>query len=264
LHRRYLLVAAGAAVVSGLPVVSAAAADPAARGRTGGEPARRHGPAPVVDWEWVGGFVTPAWTALRPAQLVAYADGRGIADAERQLRLDRADLGALRAHLATVLADPANLRRRPGAPIIMDAPDTVFAVRTDTGRVYRAQVAALGESRTGRAYPHPLYALLDHLEAVRRRVRATGADYRPAAVRLVVAAVAPPGPSGVRPWPSGVPVPTLDPNLGIGVQNLRGDAARAVAHAIPRGRPASGPWAPYRTTDGRLLSAAWRYLLPHE
>jgi hypothetical protein len=221
----------------------------------------RYRPVPVVEWALVGGFVAPAFVVLRPARLVAYPDGVAIADADRTLRLSRAELDVVRRHAANVLGNPANLRRRRGAPIIADAPATLFRASAPDGRRYRAQVEALEESRADRAYPRPLYGLLDRLTGVHGRVVTSGQPYRPDAVLLVVVG-ADPDPGTVPAWPDGVPVPALDGPLPYGLARLRGAVARRLVNAIPQGDP--WQWPAFRTPDGRVLRAAWRRLLPHE
>ena len=218
-------------------------------------------PAPVLSWEHVGGFLVLGHESLRPARLVAYADGLMIADARRALRLRRGDLDALRWYTAGILRDPANLRRRPGAPVLADVPATRLAVRPPRGRGYVAHLEALDETRADDAYPHALYVLADRLAANRRRVLAAGSAYRPDAVRLV-AADGGPGTGPIRAWPAGIPVPTMGSDALVGVADLRGSVARAVVRAVPLSD--HGQWATYRTGDGRVLQAAWRRLLPHE
>jgi len=215
---------------------------------------------PVVEWEWVGGFVGPGVATARAPRLVAYADGLAIADAGRQLRLDRRSLTELRRQMAAVLADPASTRRRPGAPVIADAPAARFAVHAANGRHFTAAVDGLEESRPQHAYPQRLYALSDRLSKVRLRVTSRGAPFEPAAVRLVAVVDSAPGSSGAARWPRGIPVPAIAHDAYIGQVDLRGPAARTVKRSIPR----RSPWPEYRTADGRVLRVSWRFLLPHE
>jgi hypothetical protein len=162
---------------------------PCPRGRPTRPPAARRVGNRSAGTAWHPSSTGNGWADSRPGMdgTAPTAGGRLRQRTRHRRRRAPAKAGPCRprrgcAHLAAVLADPANLRRA-GAPVIMDAPDTVFAVRTDTGRVYRAQATAIEESRTVRSYRHPLYALLDHLEAIRRLVNATGTDYRPAGRR---------------------------------------------------------------------------------
>jgi hypothetical protein len=252
MDRRSFLGSAGTAVAA----ATILGARPAAADETGNPTPT----GPVVDWEWVGGFVTPGVTALRAPRLVAYPNGLTIADADHESRLDREDLSDLRRHLVTVLADPASTRRRPGAPVIADAPATRFAVRAAHGTLYTADVEGLDEYRPGHAYPKRLYRLSDHLSAVHRRVLSTGATYEPAAVRLVAVVDSGSAPSTAAAWPRGIPVPTISPDAMVGQLALRGP----VAHAVTRSFPRRDPWPEFRSSDGRLLRASWRFLLPHE
>jgi hypothetical protein len=226
----------------------------------GVRPVAADGIRPVVDWEWVGGFVGPGVDVLRAPRLVAYPNGLLIVDADRQSRLDGARLRDLRRRMVTVLADPASIRRRPGAPIIADAPTARFAVRAADGVLYTAEVNGLDESRPVHAYPQRLYRLSDHLGVIHQRVLAGGTAYRPAAVRLVAVVDSTSAPSTAAPWPSGLPVPEIPRDGFVGRIDLRGDPARVVIQRIPH----RNLWPRYRTADGRLLRAAWRFLVPHE
>jgi hypothetical protein len=217
---------------------------------------------PVFSWELVGGFVPPIVTMLSAPRLVVYDDHTAVADAARRLRLNGAMLAEVRFRAIEVLADPANLRRRPGAPVIADAPATRFeALAMHGARRYRAVVEALAEYRDQHAYPQPLYDLLDLVTELRTRILATGRPFRPAAVRLVVVRVDQAN-DPVGDWPSGVPVPVLDPISGMGHEDLHGRTARRLTYAVQA--TATWSWPTLRTADGTLLLAAWRYLLPHE
>jgi hypothetical protein len=221
-----------------------------------------HAIAPVVSWEWVGGFLLPGFAALRPARLVAYRDGQTVADAVRTLMLGDRELQALRRHMSTVLRDPANTHRRPGAPIIADAPETRFTVKASSGARYTAQVDALQGSPTHDAYPPALYQLLDQLTRLHHRVLARGAAYRPNAVRLLAVADTAHPPATTAGWPVRIPLPPIRANALYGRRDLRGATAREVVRTIPHNDLL--PWPLYRTTDGHAVRAAWRYLLPHE
>jgi hypothetical protein len=254
--RREFLAKAGAITIvtaSGAGAVAIGA--PSAEAGTGAYPRR-----PLVDWELVGGFLAPGFAALRPARLVAYPGGLAIADAERHLQLRQWELDSLRRHAVAVLRNPANGRRRPGAPIIADAPATLFRARGAADKRYAIQAEALEESRRDHAYPRPLYALADHLSAVHHRLISAGRTYRADGVRLV--AVPAEGASGALTWPAGVPAPAISPTVGFGQSDLHGAPARTVTREIARRDP--WDWPAYRTADGRILRVAWRYLLPHE
>ena len=259
-RRAFLRNAGGLAVFGGAVVLLPGEADAAGR-------------LPVFSWDRFGGFVAPGTNPLAAPRLVLYADGTAIADATRFLRLGARTRAEIRHRAVDVLSHKANLRRRPGVPVIVDAPQTRFEASGPHKR-YSGVVDALEEYRGHRAYPKPLYDLLDDAAKLRDRVLTSGKLFRPAAVRLVVVLLDPPiGPSGpaaapsdlngsVKTWPAGVAVPAVDANSRTGQADLRGDAARRVVDGI--GTPASGVWQTFRTAKGTLLQAAWRYLLPHE
>lgn len=264
MNRRSLLLGAGAvgltAAVGGAAIAVAAPQD---------TEAGRH-PQPLLTWELIGGFVPAGWNALRPARLAAYDDGTVIADATRRLQIGQGTLRSLRTHATAVLRDPANTRRRPGAPMVADLPSTVFTVRGN-GRRFRAQFEGLEETRSDNTYPPASYSLLDHLAQLRDRTLRLGTPYRPDAVRLIAVRlepVRPPQPTGpdprpdVLPWPTGVPVPHLDKDEFVAQLDLRGRQARALIRAVPR--PDQGQWPVLRTEDGKQYQVNWRYLLIHE
>jgi hypothetical protein len=223
-----------------------------------------HRPTRIFGWDMVGGFVPASWNLLRAPRLVVYPDRTAVADATHVVTLYATVVEELRDRAITVLLDPRNLRRRPGSPVIADAPATHFEARETRGihpQHVEATIDALEAYREQHAYPQPLYGLADDAEAVRRRTVATGQAYRPDAVRLVVMKLEKPeGP--VRPWPHGVPVPPLESNGWVGHADLRGPAARTVARTIPG--PTADKWTQFRAPDGTYLSASWRYLLPDE
>src|SRR5262249_54294833 len=159
-------------------------------------------------WERFGGFVAPGTDPLAPPLLAVYRDGLAVADATRSMWLSSRDSAEIRQRAVDVLSRPANLRRRRGAPVIVDAPQAPFTA----GR-YTGVVDALEEYRGHRGYPKPLYDLLDEAGALRERVLNRGRLFRPAAIRLVVVRLDEPPPgSSPRPWPVGVAIPPIDAN----------------------------------------------------
>ncbi|MDG6104240.1 hypothetical protein Daura_11630 [Dactylosporangium aurantiacum] len=256
MNRRSLLLGAGAvgltAAVGGAAIAVAAPEDTEAGRRS----------QPLLTWELTGGFVPAGWNALRAPRLVAYDDGTLVADAARRVKVGQGTLRSLRNHATAVLRDPANTRRRPGAPMIADVPSTVFTVRGN-GRRFRAQFEGLEETRADRAYPAAAYSLLDHLSQLRDRTLRTGSPFHPDAVRLVAVLLDPAQrPTVVAPWPAGVPVPQLDRDEFVAQLDLRGRQARALLRAVPHPDPAQ--WPVLATADGRRFQVNHRFLLPHE
>jgi hypothetical protein len=244
-ERRTLLRGAGGLVVLGGAVALPGAAD-AADGRR------------IFGWERFGGFVGPGTDPLAAPRLAVYSDGLGVADATRSMWLSGRVKAEIQHRAVDVLSHPANLRRRRGAPVIVDAPQTRFTTGRSTG-----VVDALEEYRGHHAYPKPLYDLLDAAAALREQVLNNGKLFRPAAVRLVVVRLDEPDhdepPSVVvKPWPVGVTIPPIDDNGRTGQADVRGAAARRVMAAM------TGTWQVFRTRRGTVLQAARRYLLPDE
>ncbi|WP_433615158.1 hypothetical protein ACQP2P_10730 [Dactylosporangium sp. CA-139114] len=258
MNRRSLLLAAGAVGVTTVVGGAGAAAAIAA-----GDPEGSRTPRPMLTWELVGGFVPAGWSALRAPRLVAYDDGVLIADAGKRLRIGQGEVRSLRNHATTVLRDPANARRRPGAPMIADVPSTVFTARTN-GRKFSLQFEGLEETRRDRAYPTPAYSLLDHCTQLLDRVNRAGTAWHPDAVRMIVVLLdaAQPVTTPVRAWPAGVPVPQLRKNEFLAQQDLRDRQARALQRAVPHADTVQ--WPVFRLPDGRRAQINWRFLLPHE
>ncbi|GAA0728608.1 hypothetical protein GCM10010199_41920 [Dactylosporangium roseum] len=267
MNRRSLLVAAGAiGLTTAVGGTGVALAEPESSIETALESMAGHRPQPVLLWELTGGFVPAGWNALRPARLAAYDDGVLIADATRRLRVSPGTLRSLRNHTTTVLRDPANARRRPGAPVVADVPWTVFTARTP-GRRYSLRFEGLEETRQDRAYPTPVYSLLDHVTRLRDRTTEVGSAWRPDAVRMIAVMLDPAQPTGGTgtqpvPWPAGVPVPHPGKDEFVALLDLRGRQARALVRAVPHPDPAQ--WPVFRAPDGMRMQVNWRFLLPHE
>ncbi len=241
MDRRSLLTGVAAAgLVIGLPGPASAA------------PAR-----PVLEYGYAGGFVPPGFDALRAPVLVVYRDGTAIADAARRWWLR--DTNRLVRQAVAVIRDPANGKATldPDDPQIADAPDTYFQAG---GR--RLSAYALDTYREYRAYPAATYALYDALEKAATAVRMHGDHYHPAAIKLVAVSLDT-AEGEIRPWPRHVTPPSFaSPDHWQSVTHLRGPAARAAIRALPHDDPAD--WPVYRLPTGRLITASWRHLLPHE
>jgi hypothetical protein len=245
-RRRFLV--ATAAVAGGIAVP----ADPASAA-----PGRR----PVAVWEDEGGFVPAGYLPLRPPQLVVHDDGLVIADASRYRQLRPGRVDDFVDFAIEVLSNRANGVKRPGAPIVADVPTTRFTARRGR-RSWTIGAEALAVLREHKAYPRPLYELLDRFTAHRDQTLRTGRAYAPHAVRLVTVRVEQPPTTPAPPWPAGVPAPVPSPDRVSRTTDLYGNAARAAVRGIPH----KDAWSftTFRTRDGRFLSAAWRRLLPHE
>jgi hypothetical protein len=252
MDRRSLLYLAGAAVAA--PLAGATAAEAAA---TAPRPSR------VFSYERFGGFVGVGIGPLTAPRLVVYSDRTAIADATSVVRLRGPQPPELPKRAVTVLSHPANLRRKPGVPVIADAPSTRFRATGPNHRPLEGVVEALEEYRDQHAYPQPLYDLLDDALGLRAHIIERGDAYRPSAVRLVVVLIDHvDGP--VKAWPAGVPVPHIGQDSRSGQADLRGGAARQVVRGIGTPPPDHGVWQAFRTPKRVLVQAAWRYLLPDE
>ncbi|GAA0963133.1 hypothetical protein [Virgisporangium aurantiacum] len=243
-----------AAAVAGT-VAGAGAAVPAIAGTSS---------RPVALWEELGGFVPAGYLQLRPPQLAVYGDGLVVADAAEYRRLRRGALNEFVDFAASVLRNPDNGVKRPGSPVVADVPATKFTARRG-GRTWSISAEGLAVLREQRAFPRPLYDLLDEFTDLRDWAL-RGHPFAPAAIRLVTMRVEQPPATPVPPWPADVPVPIPPPDQFSGSVDLYGRSARAAVRAIPHANSHRDAWTftTYRAPNGRYLAAGWRRLLPHE
>lgn len=220
-----------------------------------------HTRRPVVLWEDEGGFVPAGYLSLRAPHLAVYGDGLVVADAARWTRLRGDHLDDLVDDAVDVLSNRANGVRRPGSPAVADVPTTRFTARRG-GRTWSIAAEALAVLREHRAYPRPLYDLLDRVTALRDRTTRAGRVFDPTAVRLVTVRVEQPPGTPVAPWPTGVPALAPTGDRVSRTVDLYGTAARAVVRGVPRAQPWT--FTTFRLREGRFLAAGWRRLLPHE
>ena len=227
-------------------------------------PSRPPDDIPLASWRLDGDLDLPAVRAIRAPILVIFGDGSAIADAAYQSRLDDAALTSLVSHLRSALTDPAATAQHTPEPSIVDAATTVFDIWTGTSTTSVA-VSGLDELRTRGVYGSALYDAQDRLAAVYKTVTSTALPYLSDRVRVVTETVAS-GTGTVTPWPAALALPTqpAGPNTAIRRADLDGDAARSAVRLLTRDLDHKGAWPTYRTADGHLVQASWRYLLPSE
>ena len=216
---------------------------------------------PVALWELSGGFADAAALALRAPRLVIFGDGEAIADAAYRARLDADQLESLATSLTNDLRGPDAQKKPSVTPTIADVPITKVSVWSPAGTL-SFSAEGLDELRADHRYADALYDARDRLATVHKSVSAKAQPYLAARVR-VVAMPAEDGPADPAPWPTDVKLPTADAG-GIRKADLDGDAARGAVRALTRDLDQRGAWPAYRTTDGILVRASWRYLLSYE
>ena len=255
---------------------------------------------PMFEWEKQRGLFPPGVGVMVPPPLAVYGDGEAYADAASHQYLPAEEAKALQTHAAQVLGERANLRRRSAADRPRDAPSDRVRVRTADGRYLTAHLDGWGDDDPGHEFPAALHELYDHVQVLRRRVRADGDPWAADALLLVAvylgadpgepgpspASVPVPGgpgswpvsvpvpggpgpkpvsvpvPGGPGPWPASVPVPGVRPDRRYCETKLAGAKARKVRRDLPRSD--GHGWPSYRTPAGTLIAADWRYSLPHE
>jgi hypothetical protein len=228
--------------------------------------------AALATWDLTGGLTTSGVAALRPPRLVVYGDGDVIADATYRSRLDPDQLRTLANGLADDLRAGASQKKPTPTPTIVDAPVTKVSVWTATGPLsFTAE--GLDELKPDRVYADVLYDARDRLAAVHKTVSATAQPYLATRVRVVAITALvgqaspilgdPSASASVAPWPVGVLLPAPDAQ-GLRRTDLDGDAARSAVRMLTRDLDQRGAWPSYRLTDGTMVRASWRYLLPDE
>jgi hypothetical protein len=259
------------AVLAQAVVVLAAAATGACSPANGADPAEPPTQAPppdrpIASWSLSGGFTMAGVRALRPPRLVIYSDGEAIADAAYRTRLDLDDLQSLLNHLASDLRAPSASPTTSIGPSIVDAPTTVLEA-WDGQAVRTISAYGLDELREEKVYGSAWYDARDRLGQVYKTVTVTAQPYLGAKVRVVTEpVVAGAGGTTTAPWPAHVALPsTPDPsNPDLAREDLDGQAARDAVRLLTRDLDQRGAWPTYRTADGHLVQASWRYLLPTE
>jgi hypothetical protein len=221
---------------------------------------------PVVSWTVTGGFTIAGVAALRPPRLVVYSDGETIADAAYRTRLQPDDLQSLLDHLAADLRAPSASPTTSIGPSIVDAPTTVLSA-WDGNAIRTISVYGLDELRDEKVYGSAWYDARDRLGQLYKTVTATAQPYLGVKVRVVTEPVAP-GTKATSPlpWPAQVALPTApEPsNHELTREDLEGQAARDAVRLLTRDLDQRGAWPTYKTADGQLVQASWRYLLPSE
>jgi hypothetical protein len=268
-HRlsRRTLFSAAAVVLAG---AATAGCDPASGAGAGQSPTTNPPDGtPVASWELTGGAATAGLLALRAPRLVVFADGETIADAAYRSRLASDELRGLLDHLVASLRMPGATKRRSGSPSIVDAPTTVFKVWTGHATL-AASADGLDEQRDNGTYSSALYDARDRFGLVYKNVVATAQPYLADRVRVVTQDAPAATTAEPTPWPAelvvptGSAVPTAGTGSGVRRADLDGQAARSAVRLLTRDLDQRGAWPTYRTGDGRLVQASWRYLLPNE
>ncbi|GAA1525378.1 hypothetical protein GCM10009827_047610 [Dactylosporangium maewongense] len=218
---------------------------------------------PMFEWEKQRGFFPPGVGVLVPPPLAVYGDGEAYADAAAHQYLPAGEAEALRTHAVQVLGKRADLRRRPGFEPPKDAPSERVRVRTADGHYLTAHLDGWGDGDPRHAFPVALHELYDHVQVLRRRVRADGTPWAADAL-LLVAVHLDAEPDGPEPWPASVPVPDVRHDRPYRETKLAGAKARKVRRDLPRSDEDEGVWPSYRTPAGAFIAANWRYSLPHE
>ncbi|MFF5231727.1 hypothetical protein [Dactylosporangium sp. NPDC000521] len=216
---------------------------------------------PMFEWEKQRGLFPPGIGVMVPPPLAVYGDGEAYADAASHQYLPAEEAKALQTHAVQVLGERANLRRRPDADRPGDTPSDRLRVRTADGHYLTAHLDGWGDGDPGHEFPAALHELYDHVQVLRRRVRADGKPWAADAL-LLVAVYLDAEPGEREPWPTSVPAPGVRPDRRYCETKLTGAKARKVRRDLPRSD--EHVWPSYRTPAGSFVAANWRFNLPHE
>lgn len=216
---------------------------------------------PMFEWEVPGGFFPPGVGVMVPPLLAVYGNGEAYADATAHEFLAPDEATSLQAHAVEVLRKRSGTRRLPGHDGPQDAPTDRVRVRTTDGHYLTAHLDGWGDGDEDRSFPQALHDLYDHVERIRKEVRAHGRPWRVDAL-LLVAVQLDAEPGEYAPWPASVPLPDVNADRRYREQRLSGAKARRVRRDLPRS--GDGGWPCYRTPAGAFIAANWRYSLPHE
>jgi hypothetical protein len=264
LSRRTVL----AQAVAVLAAAATSACTPARGASPAGTPTQAPPPdRPIASWSLTGGFMMAGVRALRPPRLVIYSDGETIADAAYRTRLDVDEVQSLLDHLASDLRAPSASPTTSIGPSIVEAPTTVLEA-WDGQAIRTVSAYGLDELRDEKVYGSAWYDARDRLGQVYKMVTVTAQPYLGAKVRVVTEPVVDgvPGTKTATPWPAQLKMPTTpDPsNHDLTREDLDGRAAGDAVRLLTRDLDQRGAWPTYRTADGHLVQASWRYLLPTE
>jgi hypothetical protein len=237
------------------------------------------GSDPVASWRLTGGYTLAGVLTLRPPRLVVYPDGQTIADAAYRTDLSADEVSQLVDDLVADLRGTAVSRRASTGSTIVDAPTTVLTVRSPSG-TFSASAEGLDELRESGGYSDQLYAARDRLDALHRRIVVAGQPYTSERVRVVVDRASQDGASAdhgagapiggasstgaTPPWPVELKLPEKPGQGDALVADLDGQSARDAVRLLNRDLDLNGAWQTYKTVDGSLVRASWRYLLPDE
>lgn len=210
----------------------------------------------VAEWSETGGFTMPGEMMLRPPRLMVYADGTAIADAERSLTLDAAELSSLVGAQRSALAGLGASVKMGAGRGVADATDAVLRVRLADGALQSVTAYAL-EPDLG--YPARLVAAKQRMTELWRRVMDRGTPYASAQVRVVGDPTQYAG-GQASAWPRSVPLPAATPDSwGTKLYVIEATDAGAVKAAWPANR-----WTASTLPDGTVINVSWRYLVPGE
>ena len=165
-----------------------------------------------------------------------------------------------------MLKTPDVAKKRSTFATFAGVPTTILKVWTEHGTL---SVAAdgLDEYRDEKAYADALYDARDQLGEVYKTVAVTAQPYLAGRVRMVTEKVSS-AVSGdaAKAWPAELAMPTAaDPTTAdVHAADLEGQQARDVVRLLTRDLDGRGAWPTYKTADGTLVQASWRYLLPDE
>lgn len=227
--------------------------------------------ARVAELSSVGGNSPFGSLGYQPPEIAVYAGGSVLLGSDFWFQLPQADLQTLLSGLRKDLAGQPAVLTPVGGPAMPDVGDTVLGVQTTGGGYQTVRANALSRRLSGAAYPAPVVAAYNALEALKTsKASQSQTNYVATAVRLAYECPLSTS-SATQFWPDGLPAPTHEKGVDCPeMVTVSGDAvvlARQAClvydSALQDGSAARE--VPYLAENGKgIRTCVWRWALPDE
>ena len=230
-----------------------------------------HG-ARVAEVSDVGGESPFASLGYQPPEVAVFADGSVVLDGEMWFHISQSDLSTLLSGLQKDLAGQPAVLTPAGGAAMPDVGDTVLGVQRTGGGYQTVRANALPRRLSGGAYPAPVVAAYNALEAEKTSTASRArAPYIGTAVRLAYECPVSTS-TATQFWPDGLPAPTHDrgadcPEM-LTVSGGQLDVARQACQiydSAPQSGSDDAQAVPYLAEGGKgIRTCVWRWALPDE
>lgn len=233
-------------------------------------PANIHG-ARVAELSAVGGNSPFGSLGYQPPEIAVFADGSVVLGADGLFQLSPTDLQTLVSELQKDLAGQAAVLTGASGQAMPDVGDTVLGVRRTDGSYQTVRANALSRRLTNGAYPAPVVAAYNALEAMKSsKASQSQTIYVGNAVRLAYECPVSTN-TATQFWPDGLPAPTRPKGQGcpemVTVSGGNVDVARQACLVYDSALQPDGPGreVPYLSEGNTgIRTCVWRWALPDE